>query len=86
MVFADDPSSLIQVTLAGGRMPSTPGHSMAFTMPGFAHLSNADLAELMTFIRNGWGNHASAVTEPDIARMRKEIAHKPVHYAPEAAQ
>lgn len=86
MVFADDPSSLIQVTLAGGRMPSTPAHSMAFTMPGFAHLSNADLAELMTFIRNGWGNHASAVTEADIARMRKEIAHKPVHYAPEAAQ
>jgi mono/diheme cytochrome c family protein len=55
-------------------------------MPGFAHLSNADLAELMTFIRNSWGNHASAVSEADIARMRKEIAHKPVHYAPEAAQ
>ena len=86
MVFADDPSSLIQVTLAGGRMPSTPEHAMAFTMPGFAHLSNADLAELMTFIRNSWGNHASAVSEADIARMRKEIAHKPVHYAPEAAQ
>lgn len=86
MVFADDPSSLIQVTLAGGRMPSTPEHSMAFTMRGFAHLSNADLAELMTFIRNSWGNHASAVSEADIARMRKEIAHKPVHYAPEAAQ
>lgn len=86
MVFADDPSSLIQVTLAGGRMPSTPEHSMAFTMPGFAHLSNADLAELMTFIRNSWGNHAGAVSEADIARMRKEIAHKPVHYAPEAAQ
>jgi mono/diheme cytochrome c family protein len=67
-------------------MPSTPEHSMASTMPGFAHLSNADLAELMTFIRNSWGNHASAVSEADIARMRKEIAHKPVHYAPEAAQ
>lgn len=86
MVFADDPSSLIQVTMAGGRMPDTPAHPMAFTMPGFAHLTNADLAELMTFIRNSWGNHASPVAEADIARMRHEIANKPTHYAPEAGQ
>lgn len=86
MVFADDPSSLIQVTMAGGRMPATPAHPMAFAMPGFAHLSNADLAELMTYIRNSWGNHASPVSEADIARMRHEIANKPVHYAPEAEQ
>ncbi|MFE3839021.1 c-type cytochrome [Pseudogemmobacter sonorensis] len=86
MVFADDPSSLIQVTLAGGRMPDTPAHPMAFAMPGFAHLTNEDLAELMTFIRNSWGNHASPVTGGDIARMRQEIANKPVHYAPEAGQ
>lgn len=86
MVFADDPSSLIQVTMAGGRMPETPAHRMAFAMPGFAHLPDRDLAELMTFIRNSWGNHASEVTERDIARMRRELAHKPVHYAPEAQQ
>lgn len=86
MVFADDPSSLIQVTLAGGRMPDTPAHPMAFAMPGFAHLNNEDIAELMTFIRNSWGNHASPVAEADIARMRHEIANKPVHYAPEAGQ
>lgn len=86
MVFADDPSSLIQITLAGGRMPKTPAHPMAFVMPGFAHLTNADLAELMTYIRNSWGNHASPVIEADIARMRHEIANKPIHYAPEAGR
>lgn len=48
-------------------MPETPAHPMAFTMPGFAHLTNADLAELMTYIRNSWGNHARPVTEADIA-------------------
>lgn len=86
IVFADDPSSLIQVTMAGGRMPDTDAHEMAFVMPGFAQMSNRDLAEVITFIRNGWGNHASIVTEADISRMRHEIANKPVHYAPEAAQ
>lgn len=86
MIIADDPSSLIQVTLAGGKMPDTNAHAMAFTMPGFGHLPNDQLAEIMTFIRNAWGNHASEVTPQDIARMRREIAHKPVHFAPEAQQ
>lgn len=86
IVFADDPSSLIQVTLVGGRMPDTTAHRMAFTMPGFAHLQNGQVADLLTFIRNSWGNHASTVAPADVARMRREIAHKPVHYAPGATQ
>lgn len=83
IVFADDPSSLIQVTLAGGATPHTPHDRMAFTMPGFAHVSNRELAQIMTFIRNGWGNCASAVSADDIARMRRVVADKPVHYLPE---
>ncbi|THF66425.1 c-type cytochrome [Pseudothauera nasutitermitis] len=86
IVFAEDPSSLIQVTLAGGSMPRTPHDRMAFTMPGFAHLADRELADLLTFIRNGWGNHASGVSVRDIHQMRREIAHKPTHYAPEAQQ
>ena len=85
IVFADDPSSLIQVTLAGGRMPDTPHDRMAFTMPGFANVSNDELAGILTFIRNGWGNHASAVSADDIARMRRVVAEKPVHYLPAEA-
>ncbi len=82
MVFADDPSSLIQVTLAGGRMPKTPHDTMAFTMPAFANLTNREVAEVLNFIRNGWGNHGSEITEADISRMRHEIARKPKHYVP----
>lgn len=82
MVFADDPSSLIQVTLTGGRMPRTPHDTMAFTMPGFAHLTNREVAAMLNFIRNGWGNHGSEITEADISRMRHEIARKPKHYVP----
>lgn len=85
IVFSDDPSSLIQVTLAGGRTPETVHDRMAFTMPGFAQLPNRELADILSFIRNSWGNHASEVTATDIARMRRVIEHKPVHYVPEEA-
>src|SRR5690554_3135491 len=34
IVFAEDPSSMIQVTMAGGRMPHTEHDTMAFAMPG----------------------------------------------------
>lgn len=86
MVFADDPSSLIQITLAGDRMAETPNYPMTFTMPAFDHLKNDELAELMTFIRNAWGNHAGDVSATEVARMRHEISRKPIHYAPEAAE
>ena len=59
---------------------------MAFTMPGFAHLPNWQLAEILNFIRNGWGNHGSDIKDADIARMRREIEHKPQHYVPEIKQ
>ena len=67
-------------------MPHSPAHPMVFAMPGFAQLAHAGLAELMTFIRNSCSNHASPVTEADIARMRHGIANKAIHYAPEAGQ
>lgn len=82
MVFADDPSSLIQVTLAGGRMPKTRHDPMAFAMPAFSHLTNREVAEVLNFIRKGWGNYGSEITKPDISRMRHEIARKPKHYVP----
>lgn len=85
IVFSDDPSSLIQVTLAGGTTPDTVHDRMAFTMPGFANLSNRQLADILTFIRNGWGNHAGEVTPNDVAFMRRVIADKPGHYIPAEA-
>ena len=83
IVFADDPSSLIQVTLAGGAMPRTPHDKMAFVMPGFDQLRNREVAEILNFIRNGWGNHCSLISESDVGRMRRLVADKPAHYVPE---
>lgn len=83
IVFADDPSSLLQVTLIGGRTPHTPRDRMAFTMPGFEQLPNAQLAQILTFIRSSWGNQASAVSEVEVARMRRVVRDKPVHVVPQ---
>jgi hypothetical protein len=41
IVFADDPSSLVQVTLTGGRTPHTRTTAWPSAMPGFEHLPNA---------------------------------------------
>lgn len=83
IVFAEDPSSLIQVTLAGGAMADTPADRMAFVMPGFKHLPNAEVAELLNFIRNGWGNRGSTISASDVGRMRRLVDDKPRHYLPE---
>lgn len=85
IVFAEDPSSLIQVTIAGAKMADTKYDMMAFTMPGFYHLSNQDLADVLNFIRSGWGNHGSEISTRDIARMRRVVDHAPEHYVPHAS-
>jgi mono/diheme cytochrome c family protein len=41
-------------------------------MPQFRQqLSDQDIADVVTFIRNGWGNQAPAVTAPQVAKLRK---------------
>ena len=64
-------------------MARTRHDKMAFVMPGFEQLRNRELAEILTFIRNGWGNHGTGISESDVARMRRLVADKPVNYLPE---
>lgn len=82
IVFADDPGSLIQVTLAGGKMAETRHDTMVFAMPAFYHLSNQDLTDVLNFVRTGWGNHGSEITVRDIAKMRRLVDNKPEHAIP----
>lgn len=84
IVFAEDPSSLIQVTLEGGYMPQTKHDVMAFAMPGFEHLQDIEVAQLLTFIRSAWGNQAAPIAVQDVARMRDLVSNKPQHYVPGA--
>jgi mono/diheme cytochrome c family protein len=74
-VLSDDPSTLIRLVLAGSRLPSTHERPSDLAMPGFAwRLSDQETAQLVTFVRNSWGNHAPAATASEVASVRKALA------------
>jgi len=76
-VNAKDPISLIHIVLAGGATPSTQTAPSAFAMPEFGwRLSDEEVADVLSFIRGSWGNHAAAVSPDEIGRARKTIANK----------
>ncbi len=71
VVLDRDPSSLINVTLNGSIPLVAKGTPDAYRMPQFRQqLSDKDIADVLTFIRKGWGNHAPAVTAAQVAKLR----------------
>jgi len=76
-VNAKDPISLIHIVLAGGSMPSTQTAPSAFAMPDFGwRLSDAEVADVLSFVRSSWGNHAVAVSPDEVGRVRKALANQ----------
>ncbi|MET0290628.1 MAG: cytochrome c [Pseudoxanthomonas sp.] len=70
-VLAGDPTTLVRLILSGSMMPSTRTAPSNLGMPGFAErLSDEEVAQLATFVRNGWGNKASAVDAAQVKRVR----------------
>ncbi len=76
-MYSRDADSVLQITLSGGRMPDTPHDRMAFTMPEFINLSDADIAEVVNYIRNSWTNSASKIDIDDVVQMRHFLSKKP---------
>jgi mono/diheme cytochrome c family protein len=76
LIDADDPSSLIRVVLAGSQAGATDAAPTAPAMPSFAwNLSDQDVAAVLTYVRNHWGNAAPAVEPAEVAALRKSLAH-----------
>jgi mono/diheme cytochrome c family protein len=74
-VNAKDPISLIHIVLAGSSMPSTLTAPSAFAMPDFGwRLSDEEVADVLSFVRGNWGNHAAAVSRNKVGRVRKTLA------------
>ena len=76
-VYAKNADSVHQITLSGGRMPETPHDRMAFTMPEFINLSDADVAEVVNYVRNSWTNQAPEIDVDDVVKMHAFLAKKP---------
>ncbi len=74
-VNSKDPTSMIHIVLGGSAMPSTQTAPSALAMPDFGwRLSDAEVADALSFIRGNWGNHSAAVSSDEIGRLRKSLA------------
>jgi mono/diheme cytochrome c family protein len=72
VVLDHDPSSLINLTLNGSFPLVAKGVPDAYRMPQFRQqLSDQDIADVLTFVRRGWGNEAKDVTAAQVAKLRK---------------
>jgi mono/diheme cytochrome c family protein len=61
----------IRVVLLGGFPPATKGNPRPYSMPPFAQqLSDGDIAAVVTYIRQSWGNTAPLVQERDVIKYR----------------
>lgn len=76
-VLAQDPTSLIRVVLAGSKLPSTKTAPSDLGMPGFAwRLSDQETAQVVSFVRQSWGNNAPAASAAQVATVRKLVDHE----------
>ena len=74
LVQQSQATSLIRVVLEGSRAAATDAAPTGPAMPSFGwQLSDADLAAVVTYIRNAWGNAASAVSAGEVANMRQTL-------------
>ena len=72
-IIAANPASLLHITLTGWATPQTEAHPRVYRMPGFARLSDGEIAEILSFVRSSWGNQASAISTAQVAAMRKQL-------------
>lgn len=74
LIRAPDATSLMTVVLAGSRAGATNTHPTAPAMPSFAwNLDDDQVANVLTYIRNSWGNAAEPVSAADVKDQRKAL-------------
>jgi len=70
-VTAPSPVNAIRMVLDGGFAPATAANPRPHGMPPFGQvLNDDDIAMVVTYIRNSWGNEAGAVSALDVKRAR----------------
>jgi mono/diheme cytochrome c family protein len=73
VVESPNPLSLATIVLKGSTTARTGQTPAQFTMPAFAwRLDDQEIADVLTFIRTGWGNKAPPVDKAAIAKLRAD--------------
>ena len=74
MLQQADATGLAHVILAGSRIGTSAARPSPLTMPSFAwKLSDAEIADVSTYIRNSWGNQAVSVSAAQVQKLRKSL-------------
>jgi mono/diheme cytochrome c family protein len=74
MLQQADPTGLEHLILAGGRVGTSPSRPSPLSMPSFAwKLTDREIADVATYLRNSWGNQAASVSLADVRAVRKKL-------------
>jgi mono/diheme cytochrome c family protein len=80
MLQQANPAGLLHLILAGTRIGTSASRPSPLTMPSFAwKLSDQEIADVSTFIRNSWGNQASPISEAEVSELRRKLNLETVH-------
>ena len=73
-VRSANPTSLVRILLEGARSIATAGEPTGPGMPWFAwKLNDAEIAAVLTYVRNSWGAAGPAVTEEQVKSERAAV-------------
>jgi mono/diheme cytochrome c family protein len=65
-----DKSELIAIVTNGMAGAAVDGIKYKNVMPGFAFLTDEEIADVLTYIRSSFGNHADQITATEVAQLR----------------
>jgi mono/diheme cytochrome c family protein len=78
IVLSENATSLIHLLLAESKTAQTRNGPKPEEMPSFAQkFSDRQIAEVLSFIRNSWGNAASPVTMREVSSLRRKLQKQP---------
>ena len=80
MLQQPDATGLEHLILAGTRIGTSASRPSPLTMPSFAwKLSDNEIADVSTYLRNSWGNAAAAVRASEVQDLRHRLGLDSVH-------
>ncbi|SEK17121.1 MULTISPECIES: cytochrome c [unclassified Variovorax] len=73
-LLSEDPTSIVRVVIQGGTSAATATGPALQAMPGFAStLTDVQMAQALTYIRQAWGNDAAPVKTGDVTKLRAAL-------------